>query len=51
MTKGNKDSVINLRVSEQLKKEIKKLADNDRRNLSDFINVQLEILVEKSKKK
>ena len=51
MTKENKDNVINLRVSYGLKKELVKLADADRRKLSDYIHVQLEILVEKAKKK
>ena len=51
MTKENRDTVINLRVNSNLKKELQKLADTDRRKLSDYIHVQLELLVEKSKKK
>jgi len=51
MTKESKDTVINLRVNSGLKKELQKLADSDRRKLSDYIHVQLEILVEKAKKK
>jgi mRNA-degrading endonuclease RelE of RelBE toxin-antitoxin system len=51
MTKENRDTVINLRVNSSLKKDLQRLADADRRKLSDYIHVQLEILVEKTKKK
>ena len=51
MTTDNKDTFINLRINSNLKKELQKLAEADRRKLSDFINVQLQILVEKAKKK
>lgn len=43
--KDNKTVNINLRVSEDVKKELSKLADIDRRTLSDFIRLQLEKLV------
>ena len=51
MALATKDTVINLRVNNALKKELQKLADADRRKLSDYISVQLELLVERSKKK
>lgn len=49
--RDNKTVNINLRVTEDLKKELVKLADNDRRSLSDFLRMQIENLVEKAKKK
>ena len=49
--KENKTVNINLRVSEKTKTELTKLADADRRTLSDYIRLQLEALVEKLKKK
>lgn len=49
--KDNKTVNINLRVTEAVKKELVKLADNDRRSLSDYLRLQIEKLVETPKKK
>jgi predicted transcriptional regulator len=46
-----KENVVTIRMEEELKKELQKLADKDQRNLSDFIRLHLEKLVETSKKK
>jgi predicted transcriptional regulator len=46
-----KEEIVTIRMEEDLKKELQKLADKDHRNLSDFIRLQLERLVETSKKK
>lgn len=43
------ETQIVIRMSEELKKSLQKLADADRRKLSDFVRVQLEILVESKK--
>ena len=51
MTKEIKSEVIPIRLSPELKADLQKLADADKRNLSDFIRVQLMNLVEASKKK
>jgi len=51
MDKENKTVNINLRVSEQTKAELSKLAEIDKRTLSDFIRLQLEKLAEANKKK
>ena len=48
--KENKTVNINLRVSESTKKGLVKLADLDKRTLSDYIRLQLERLAETSKK-
>jgi uncharacterized protein (DUF1778 family) len=48
--KENKTVNINLRVSEDTKKELLKLANLDRRTLSDYIRLQLEKLAETGKK-
>ena len=45
----NKTELIPIRVEPKLKKELVRLAEKDRRNLSDFIRVELEKLVERSK--
>lgn len=42
--KENKTVNINLRVSEETKKELTRLAEIDRRTLSDYIRLQLEKL-------
>lgn len=44
-----KTETIPVRVEPKLKKELLKLAEQDRRNLSDFIRVELEKLVERKK--
>jgi uncharacterized protein (DUF1778 family) len=49
--KENKTVNINLRVSENTKKELLKLAETERRSLSDYIRLQLERLAEANKKK
>jgi len=42
--KDNKTVNINIRVSEDTKKELSRLAEIDRRTLSDYIRLQLEKL-------
>ena len=44
MDRDNKTVNINLRVSEATKQALLKLAEHDRRTLSDFIRLQLEKL-------
>lgn len=51
MEKGNKTVNINLRVTDKTKKELEKLAEIDRRTLSDYIRLYLEKLVEANKKR
>lgn len=41
------ETTIGIRVSSELRKQLEKLAQDDRRKLSDYIRVQLELLVEK----
>jgi len=48
--KENKTVNINLRVSEKTKNDLVKLADLDRRSLSDYIRLQLDKLAETNKK-
>lgn len=50
MENGNKIVNINLRVTEVTKTALVKLAENDRRTLSDFIRLQLEKLTQAPKK-
>jgi predicted DNA-binding protein len=45
------DDTLRLRLGGSLKKDLQKLADQDKRKLSDYIRVQLEKVVETSKKK
>lgn len=45
------ETQIVIRMSNDLKKSLQKLADADRRKLSDFVRVQLEILVDSKKSK
>ena len=42
---------IVIRMSKQLRKSIEKLAAEDRRNLSDYVRLQLEKIVETEKEK
>ena len=42
---------VNIRLEEKTKNELQKLADADKRTLSDYIRIKLEELVETSKKK
>lgn len=51
MDKDNKTVNINLRVSEGTKLALLKLAELDRRTLSDFIRLQLERLADLTNKK
>lgn len=44
------ETILTIRIKDELKKSLQKLADADRRKLSDYVRVQLEILVESSKK-
>lgn len=48
--KENKTVNINLRVSESTKKDLLKLAEIDRRSLSDYIRLELEKLAKTNKK-
>jgi hypothetical protein len=50
MEKGTKSVMLNLRIDEALKGHLQKLAEHDRRTLSDFIRLQLENLVKMTKK-
>ena len=42
---------VNIRLEQKTKDELQKLADKDKRTLSDFIRIKLEELVETLKKK
>jgi len=44
-----KSIVLPIRMTPELRDKLKKLADKDKRNVSDFIRVTLENLVEKKK--
>ena len=46
----NKTETIILRVSQELKTGLQKMADADQRKLSDYIRIQLEKLVKKNTK-
>lgn len=50
MAMDKKSDTIIIRVEEELKKDLQKLADEARRTLSDFIRLELEDLVKKAKK-
>lgn len=43
------NETIRVRVSKQLKDDLQKLSDKDKRKLSDYIRLQLEEIVAKSK--
>lgn len=45
------DETVIIRVSKELKKALQKLADADRRKLSDYLRIQLEDLVTSKKNK
>jgi len=45
MDKGNKSVTVNIRIEEAIKEQLQRLAEKDRRTLSDFIRLQLEKLV------
>ena len=51
MNRENKTVNINLRVSEGTKQMLVKLAEIERRSLSDYIRLQLERLAESTQKK
>lgn len=44
-----KDEMLRLRLSKELKVELQKLADADNRKLSDYIRLQLVKIAKKSK--
>lgn len=50
-TNRNMDNIVGIRMSNDLKASLQKLADADKRKLSDFIRVQLQRLVEQSRSK
>lgn len=45
------DDTLRLRLGGGLKTDLQKLADQDKRKLSDYIRIQLEKVVETNKKK
>jgi hypothetical protein len=47
---NNKTEMITIRIDRGTKEKLQVMADNDRRSLSDYIRVQLEKIVELSKK-
>jgi hypothetical protein len=51
MDKENKTVNINIRVSDKVKNELQKLADIDRRTLSDYLRLQIEKIAVAPKKK
>ena len=46
-----KTEVIQVKVTPELKKKVQQMADADRRNISDFVRVQIEKLIDEQKKK
>ena len=44
-----KEEIVTIRMDEELKKELQKLADKDERNLSDYIRLILKRFIEKNK--
>jgi mRNA-degrading endonuclease RelE of RelBE toxin-antitoxin system len=50
MKSKNKTVNINIRVTEAVKKDLQKLADADKRTVSDFIRLKLEELAGKDNK-
>ena len=46
-----RDTTIIIRIEKQAKKELQKLAEDDRRSLADFIRLKLESIVVDAKKK
>ena len=52
MTKvnDNKSEMLTIRIDKGTKEKLQVMADNDRRSLSDYVRVQLEKLVEATKK-
>jgi len=51
MNKQNKSVVLNIRVTEDIKAELQKQAEADKRTLSDFVRLKLEELADRNKKK
>lgn len=45
------DEMLRLRLTKELKNNLQKLADKDKRKLSDYIRIELEKIVEKAKTK
>lgn len=45
------DGMLRLRLSNEIKAELQKLADKENRKLSDFIRLELVKIIEKEKKK
>ena len=46
-----KDKIITIRVDEQMKKDLQKLADQDSRTVGDYIRLMLKKHIDDSKKK
>lgn len=42
--------MINIKVSDEMKGKLIKLAEKDKRTLSDFVRLELEKVIDKSKK-
>lgn len=48
--KVNKGTMLNIRIEEDVKQGLIRLAELDKRTLSDYIRIQLEELVKRSEK-
>ena len=46
----NNDEALRLRLSRELKADLQKLADKEKRKLSDYVRLELVKIVEKEKK-
>ncbi len=49
--KGNKTIIVGVRMDQEMKGELAKLAELDSRSVSDFIRLQLAKLIQAAKKK
>lgn len=49
MAKSNKDEILTIRVTKEIKKLLQVLAEKDQRSLSDYIRIQLEKLAKSDK--
>ena len=49
--KGNKSIIVGVRMDQEMKGELIRLAETDSRSLSDFIRLQLTKLIQGTKKK
>ncbi len=51
MKPAKKDVKFSIRISAETKKDLQHLADNEKRNLSDYIRIELEKIVAEKKPK